>query len=157
MTVVDLGAAPGGWSQFAAERVGSSGMVFALDILPMEELSGVNFIQGDFCVQTSLDELLSVLSGRPVDIVISDMAPNISGVRVIDQPRAMYLAELAADFAGRCLKPGGDFLVKTFQGEGFDAFLQDLRNAFTRVSVRKPKSSRARSTELYLLARNYRL
>jgi 23S rRNA (uridine2552-2'-O)-methyltransferase len=157
MTVVDLGAAPGGWSQYAIQQVGKKGIVFAVDILPMEDLNGVNFIQGDFCEQKVLEDLLIMLKGRLVDIVISDMAPNISGVKVIDQPRAMYLAELAADFAGRCLRPGGNFLVKSFQGAGFDALLRDLRNAFTRVAIRKPKSSRARSTELSVLARNYRV
>lgn len=157
MTVVDLGAAPGGWSQFAIQQVGEKGMVFAMDILPIDDLNGVTFLQGDFREQPVLEKLLTLLNERPVDIVISDMAPNISGIKAVDQPGSIYLSELALDFATHCLKHGGDFLVKTFQGEGFDSFLQDLRSAFTQVVVRKPKASRARSTELYLLARNYRL
>jgi 23S rRNA (uridine2552-2'-O)-methyltransferase len=159
MTVVDLGAAPGGWSQFAAQQIGPNGAVVALDILPMEPLNinNVSFIQGDFREQTVLENLLDTLSDRPVDLVISDMAPNISGNKVIDQPRVMYLAELAVDFAARSLRPGGDFLVKVFQGEGFDTLLKNLRGTYARVAVRKPQSSRARSAELYLLARNYRL
>lgn len=156
MTVVDLGAAPGGWSQLAARRVGRQGVVIALDILPMEPLPGVEFIQGDFRETAVLEQLLAVLNGRPVDLVISDMAPNTSGVKAVDQPRGLYLAELALDFAQRCLRPGGDFLVKVFQGEGFDLFLKALRVAFATVAPRKPKASRARSAEQYLLARNYR-
>ena len=155
-TVVDLGAAPGGWSQLATRLVGRDGRVIALDLLPMEPLAGVEFIQGDFRETAVLDQLLAALVGRPVDLVLSDLAPNTSGIKAVDQPRGLYLAELALDFAGRCLRPGGDFLVKAFQGEGFDAFLQDLRAAFATVAPRKPRASRARSAEQYLLARNYR-
>ena len=156
LTVVDLGAAPGGWSQLAARLVGGRGAVIALDILPMEPLPGVTFIEGDFREAAVLERLLNVLNSQPVDLVISDMAPNTSGVKAVDQPRGMYLAELALDFARRCLRPGGDFLTKTFQGEGFDGFLRELRTAFATVAIRKPKASRARSAEQYLLARNYR-
>ncbi|MFO1431071.1 MAG: 23S rRNA (uridine(2552)-2'-O)-methyltransferase RlmE [Candidatus Competibacteraceae bacterium] len=157
MTVIDLGAAPGGWSQFAAQQVGRQGKVIALDILPMEPLAGVDFIEGDFREQETLDRLLALLAGRPVDLVISDMAPNTSGIKAVDQPRGMYLAELALDLAGQCLRPGGDLLLKTFQGEGFDALLRELRRRFTTVVSRKPKASRPRSPEAYLLARNYQL
>jgi 23S rRNA (uridine2552-2'-O)-methyltransferase len=156
MTVVDLGAAPGGWSQLATRLVGREGRVIALDLLPMEPLAGVEFIQGDFRETAVLDQLLTVLANRPVDLVLSDLAPNTSGIKAVDQPRGLYLTELALDFAGRCLRPGGDFLVKAFQGEGFDAFLKNLRAAFAAVAPRKPRASRARSAEQYLLARNYR-
>jgi len=155
-TVVDLGAAPGGWSQLATRLVGQRGRVLALDVLPMEPLAGVEFIQGDFRETAVLDRLLAALGDRPVDLLLSDMAPNTSGIKAVDQPRGLYLSELALDFAGRCLRPGGDFLVKAFQGEGFDAFLKDLRAAFALVAPRKPRASRARSAEQYLLARNYR-
>ncbi len=157
LTVVDLGAAPGGWSQLAAARVGPRGRVIALDLLPMEPVPGVEFIQGDFHSQAVLDRLLDVLADRPVDLVISDIAPNSTGMKAVDQPRGMYLAELALDFATRSLRPGGDLLVKVFQGEGFQALLGQMRERFTRVGTRKPRASRARSAELYLLARNYRL
>jgi 23S rRNA (uridine2552-2'-O)-methyltransferase len=156
LTVVDLGAAPGGWSQLAVRLAARQGAVIALDILPIEPLTGVECIEGDFRETTVLDRLLAALNGRPVDLVMSDMAPNTSGIKAVDQPRGMYLAELALDFARRCLRPGGDFLVKVFQGEGYDAFLKDLRAAFATVAPRKPKASRARSAEQYLLARNYR-
>jgi len=156
LTVVDLGASPGGWSQLATRLVGGTGRVLALDILPMEPLAGVEFIEGDFRESAVLDHLLTVLAGRVVDVVLSDMAPNTSGVKAVDQPSVMYLAELALDFACRRLRPGGSFLVKTFQGEGFDDFLRAVRTAFTTVAPRKPRASRARSAEQYLLARNYR-
>ncbi len=156
LIVVDLGAAPGGWSQLAARRVGGQGAVIALDILPMEPLPGVTFIEGDFREAGILERLLATLNGRPVDLVISDMAPNTSGIKAVDQPRGMYLAELALDFARRGLRPGGDFLTKAFQGEGFDVFLHELRMAFATVTIRKPKASRARSAEQYVVARNYR-
>lgn len=155
MMVVDLGAAPGGWSQVAARVVGPAGRVYALDLLPMDGLADVEFMQGDFHEQSVVDDLLRRLDGRPVDLVMSDMAPNISGMDVVDQPRAMYLAELAVDFARQVLRPGGTFLVKAFQGEGFDAFLKDLRSSFPGAQIRKPKSSRARSREVYVLGRNY--
>lgn len=156
LTVVDLGAAPGGWSQLAARLVGGQGAVIALDVLPMEPLPGVECIQGDFRETEVLERLMAMLNGRPVDLVISDMAPNTSGIKAVDQPRGMYLAELALDFAGQCLRSGGDLLVKVFQGEGFDPFLKSLRAGFATVAPRKPKASRARSAERYLLARNYR-
>lgn len=157
MTIVDLGAAPGGWSQLAIQIAGRQGKVIALDILPMEPLAGVEFIQGDFRESAVLERLLTALGGRPVDLVISDMAPNISGIKAIDQPRGMYLAELAMDFARQCLRPGGELLLKTFQGEGWDALVRDLKRSFASVAFRKPKSSRPRSSETYLLARNYHL
>ncbi|MCC8986668.1 MAG: 23S rRNA (uridine(2552)-2'-O)-methyltransferase RlmE [Candidatus Contendobacter sp.] len=156
LTVVDLGAAPGGWSQLAVKLVGGSGVVIALDLLPMEPLAGVEFIQGDFRETAVLERLLAVLDQRPVDLVLADMAPNTSGIKGVDQPRGIYLNELALDFARRCLRPGGDFLLKAFQGEGFDAFLQEARRSFASIAPRKPKASRARSAEQYLLARNYR-
>ena len=155
-TLVDLGAAPGGWSQYAARALGERGRVLALDILPMDALAGVDFIQGDFREETVFAQLLATLAGTPVDLVISDMAPNTSGLKAVDQPKQMYLVELALDFARQTLRPGGDFLVKVFQGEGFDALLKDLRAQFGSVASRKPSASRARSAELYLLARNYR-
>lgn len=156
LTVVDLGAAPGGWSQLAARLVGGQGQVIALDILPIEPLPGVECITGDFREAAVLDQLLATLDGRSVDVALSDMAPNTSGVKAVDQPAVMYLAELALDFVQQRLRPGGDFLVKVFQGEGFDAYLKALRAAFTTVTPRKPRASRARSAEQYLLARNYR-
>ncbi|QQS54514.1 MAG: 23S rRNA (uridine(2552)-2'-O)-methyltransferase RlmE [Candidatus Competibacteraceae bacterium] len=156
VTAVDLGAAPGGWSQLATRLVGPRGVVIALDVLPLEPLAGVEFIQGDFREAAVLERLLNALNNRPVDLVISDMAPNTTGIKAVDQPRGMYLAELALDFARQCLRPGGDFLVKVFQGEGVDPFLRELRAAFAAVSPRKPKASRARSAEQYALARNYR-
>ena len=156
MSVVDLGAAPGGWSQLAAEYVGPRGRVVALDILPMAPLPGVEFLQGDFHETTVLQQLLERLANCPVDLVTSDMSPNISGIKAVDQPRGMYLVELALEFATQVLRPGGDFLGKVFQGEGFDAFVQDLRQRFASVATRKPRSSRSRSPELYVLARNHR-
>ena len=157
MTVVDLGAAPGGWSQVAAKMVGDKGRVFALDILPMDSLANVDFIRGDFREQDIMDKLLGMIGECQVDLVISDMAPNISGMDAVDQPRAMYLAELALDMAKQVLKPQGDFLVKVFQGIGFDEYLCDARSAFTKVITRKPKASRPRSREVYLLARGFKL
>lgn len=150
--VVDLGAAPGGWSQVARRLVGDRGQVLALDILPMDELPGVEFILGDFREDAPLAELEQRLGGQPVDLVISDMAPNVSGMNAVDQPRAMYLCELALDFALQVLKPGGALVVKTFHGDGFDQFVRDLRSAFTRVASRKPQASRPRSREVYLVA-----
>ncbi len=157
MVVVDLGAAPGGWTQYAAERVGGSGHVVALDILPMDAVADTTVLQADFTEDEALQRLQETLAGRSVDLVLSDMAPNISGMKAVDQPRAMYLVELALDFARQVLKPDGDFLVKTFQGEGFDPFLRDLRTQFDRVVSRKPEASRGRSREIYLLARGRRL
>ncbi len=157
MTVIDLGAAPGGWSQFAQNVVGNSGLIIALDLLKIDEIDGVICLQGDFREQPIVDLLLKRLGDRRVDLVISDTAPNTSGIKTVDQARAIYLAELAVDFARQCLKPGGTLLLKAFQGEGFDALLKQLRSQFANVASRKPKASRARSAELYLLARNYRL
>lgn len=156
MVVVDLGGAPGGWSQIAAPIVGESGAVFALDILEIEPIQGVDVIQGDFTEQEVYDSLISALDGREVDLVMSDMAPNISGMKAVDQPRAMYLAELALDFAQSVLRPGGDFLTKIFQGEGFDAYLKVLRASFEKVVIRKPKASRPKSREVYMLARGFK-
>lgn len=156
MTVVDLGAAPGAWSQYVRERVGRAGRVIALDILPMEALPGVEVLQGDFTEEATLKALLDALGGRPVDLVISDMAPNISGVDSADQARAMYLSELALDFAVQVLKPGGAFLVKVFQGRGFSELYKVIQARFTRVVSRKPKASRARSAEIYILATGFR-
>ena len=150
--VVDLGAAPGGWAQAAVPLVGKKGAIIALDILPIEPIEGVTFIQGDFAEQDVHARLLMAINGRAVDLVMSDMAPNISGLKAVDQPRAMYLAELALDFARGVLKPGGDFLVKAFQGEGFDEYLKDVRDAFKKVVIRKPGASRPKSREVYLLA-----
>ncbi len=156
MTVIDLGAAPGGWSQVAAEKVGPAGVVIASDILEMDALAGVEFIQGDFTEASVLEAILAVLENRPVDLVMSDMAPNMSGMAAIDQPQVMGLAELALDVARQTLSPGGRFLAKVFQGEGFDAFLKELRGSFSRVATRKPEASRARSREVYLLAEGFR-
>ena len=156
MTVVDLGAAPGGWSQVAARLVGPAGRVFALDILPMAPLPGVEVIQGDFREQDVYDTLLTKLAGRPVDLVISDMAPNISGMRAVDQPRAMYLVELAVDFAKAVVRPGGALVAKVFQGAGFQELVRDLHRSHEKVVTRKPQASRARSRETYIVARGFR-
>ena len=156
LTVIDLGAAPGGWSQVAADLVGDRGRVIATDILPMDSLPGVEFIQGDFTEAAVLDAILSALDGQQVDLVISDMAPNMSGMNAVDQPRSMYLVELALDLARQVLKPEGCFLAKVFQGEGFDELLRDLRGSFATVQSRKPSASRARSREVYQLCRGYR-
>jgi len=152
MVVVDLGAAPGGWSQVVNERLRGSGRIVALDILPMQGIGGVDFIQGDFREESVLQQLETQLSGAKVDLVLSDMAPNMSGVDVVDQARMMHLAELALEFARNWLKPGGAFLIKLFQGAGFDDYVRTLRADFERVSIRKPKASRARSSEVYALA-----
>jgi 23S rRNA (uridine2552-2'-O)-methyltransferase len=149
--VVDLGATPGGWSQVAAAKVGRSGKVIALDLLPLDPLAGVDFIQGDFREHAVLKQLEDLLHGNAVGLVISDMAPNISGVASADQARAMHLAELAMEFALEHLKPGGSFLVKVFQGAGFEEFLKLMRSRFAKVVTRKPKASRDRSSEVYLL------
>jgi 23S rRNA (uridine2552-2'-O)-methyltransferase len=153
MTVVDLGAAPGGWSQWATHRIGEKGHVYALDILPVEPFAGITFIQGDFREDAVYQKLLDALDGREVDLVMSDMAPNMSGNTAVDIPRVMYLAELAMDFADQALKPGGDLLMKVFQGEGFDELHRALRERYGKVITRKPKASRPRSREVYLLAR----
>jgi 23S rRNA (uridine2552-2'-O)-methyltransferase len=152
MVVVDLGATPGGWSQVAAAKVGSGGKVIALDLLEMDPLAGVDFIQGDFREDAALKRLQDMLQGKQIGLVISDMAPNISGVASADQARAMDLAELAMEFALEHLNPEGSFLVKVFQGTGFESFYKLLRSRFSKVVSRKPKASRDRSSEVYLLA-----
>ncbi len=156
MTVVDLGAAPGSWSEWVARKVQPGGRVIALDLLPMDALPDVTFIQGDFREAEVLDALLATIGETPVDLVLSDMAPNISGLKAVDQPRAMYLAELTLDLAERVLRPGGDLLLKAFTGEGLDDFKRQLRRRFGKLQVRKPKASRPRSPEIYLLARDFR-
>jgi len=157
VTVLDLGAAPGGWSEYAVKKLkgfhGKSGRVLATDILEMEPLPGVEFVQGDFTQDEVLAELRRRLGDDPVDLVLSDMAPNMSGVDDVDQARAMMLAELALDLAQQVLRPGGDFLVKAFQGAGYEDFVKAARAGFESVTVRKPKASRSRSNEVYLLAR----
>jgi 23S rRNA (uridine2552-2'-O)-methyltransferase len=157
MTIVDLGAAPGGWSQYATRLLDGRGRIIATDILPMDSLPDVDFIQGDFREESVFAALLEVIGEQPVDLVMSDIAPNISGVEAVDQPSSMYLAELAVDLATRVLAPGGDLLFKAFQGEGFDQLVKDLRGRFTKLVIRKPKASRPRSREVYVLARGYKL
>lgn len=156
MTIVDLGAAPGGWSQAAAKIIGAQGNVFALDILPMDPLEKVQFIQTDFTEEPAFQALLALMQGQLAHVVLSDMAPNMSGIAVSDQAKSMYLAELALEFAQKVLCEEGAFLVKTFQGEGFDAYLKSLRQRFSRVKIRKPSASRGRSKEIYLLAEGYK-
>lgn len=155
--VVDLGAAPGAWSQFAAGVVGAQGRVLAVDLLPMAPIAGVEIFQGDFREESVMNAVLASLAGTPVDLVMSDMAPNMSGTRVVDQPRAMYLAELAADFASQVLRPGGNLVVKLFQGEGFQEYVDATRGRFASVRMRKPTASRSGNRETYLVARNFRL
>ena len=157
MTVVDLGAAPGGWCQYMQKITGKQVRIIGLDLLEIEPIPGVTLIQGDFREQEVLDQLLAAVANQPVDLVLSDMAPNISGMNTVDQPRAVYLCELALDFAQQVLKPGGDLLVKAFQGEGFDDFVGSLREHFQKVIFRKPKASRPRSREIYVLARGYNM
>jgi len=156
MAVVDLGSAPGGWSQVAAKRVGDHGLVVASDILPMDGVAGVTFLQGDFTEEAVFDEIMTTIGDRPVDLVISDMAPNMSGMSAVDQPSAMYLVELALDMARQVLKPGGNYVAKVFHGEGFDEYLKDMRSSFQKVVTRKPDSSRARSREVYLVAKGFK-
>ena len=151
-TVLDLGAAPGGWSQVAVKITGKSGQVIANDILPIEEINGVNFIQGDFTEQSVYDVLMNLIKGSSIDIVLSDMAPNMSGQLSVDQPKSMYLADLAIDFALKILSRNGHFIVKVFQGDGFDEYVKKSRSIFRKVSIIKPKASRPRSKEVYLLA-----
>ena len=157
MTVVDLGAAPGGWSQYATERLKGRGRILAIDLLEMDHLPDVEFVQGDFTEEPVLEDLLERLGDGRVDLVMSDMAPNISGTKAVDQPRSMYLAELALDFCRHSLGKNGDFVCKLFQGAGIDAFIADARQAFARVKVVKPDASRSGSSEVYLVARNYRV
>jgi 23S rRNA (uridine2552-2'-O)-methyltransferase len=154
--VIDLGAAPGGWSQVTSRVLGDKGRLIASDILEMDSIEDVTFIQGDFTEESVLAQILAAVNNQPVDLVISDMAPNMSGVRMADQARAMYLCELALDLAGQVLRPGGDFLIKIFQGEGFDQYHKQVRQMFEKVQMRKPLSSRDRSREQYLLARGFR-
>ncbi|KGM57023.1 23S rRNA methyltransferase [Lysobacter arseniciresistens ZS79] len=156
MVVVDLGAAPGGWSQWVRQELGDSGRVIALDILEMPPLAGVEFLHGDFREDAVLSRLEQSLGGKPVDLVLSDMAPNKSGVDAVDMPRAMYLSELAMDFADRHLKVDGAFLIKLFQGVGFDEYVKELRRRYAKVSIRKPAASRKRSPEVYALAQGKR-
>jgi len=154
-TVVDLGAAPGSWCQYAINRLGEKGRLVALDLLVMDSIDGVEIIQGDFTEQEVLEHLLATLNGRAVDLVLSDMAPNISGIASSDQARSVYLLELALDFCGQVLRPGGALLVKAFQGEGFPEFQKVLKQRFETVKSRKPKASRAKSREIYLLAQRF--
>ncbi|MCX4188735.1 23S rRNA (uridine(2552)-2'-O)-methyltransferase RlmE [Methylophaga sp. OBS3] len=153
MTVVDLGSAPGGWSDYALKKMNNNGTVIALDILPMTPLTGVHFIEGDFRENDVLEKLESIVGDQEIELVLSDMAPNMSGVGSIDQPGSMYLVELALDFASQHLSKNGDFLVKVFQGEGFEEYLKAMREQFVKVVTRKPEASRARSREVYLLGR----
>jgi len=155
ITLVDLGAAPGGWSEYAAKKVGGKGKIIATDILDMDYLDGVDFIQGDFREDEVLDKLLNAMDNQKADLVISDMAPNISGVDAIDQPASMYLVELALDLARQILKPGGHFVVKVFQGAGFDEYKKDVKTSFKVLKVRKPKASRARSREVYIFGQGF--
>lgn len=155
--VIDLGAAPGAWSQYAVRLLGAKGELIAVDLLPMDPIDGVYFIQGDFREQPILVALLERIAGRPVDLVMSDMAPNLSGLDVVDQPRAMYLTELAIDFARQVLKPRGALLAKVFQGSGFQELVAGTRKEFDDVRLRKPLASRARSAEMYLMAKGFRL
>ncbi len=156
MSVIDLGAAPGGWSQVTSRLIGGQGRLIASDILEMDSIPDVTFIQGDFTHDEVLQRILEAVGDSHVDLVISDMAPNMSGTPAVDMPRAMFLCELALDLATRVLKPGGDFLIKIFQGEGFDVYLKDVRSKFDKVQMRKPSSSRDRSREQYLLGRGFK-
>ena len=162
MTIVDLGAAPGGWSEYCVKKLGKQGKVIALDILPMEPIDGVTIIEGDFREDSVFEELMAVMNSGSADnfkadLVISDMAPNISGMGSVDMPRAYYLCELALDLARQALKPGGSLLVKLFQGEGFEAYSKELKSSFSKVVMRKPKASRPRSREIYALATGFKV
>ncbi len=157
MTVVDLGAAPGGWTQYVSERLQGRGRIVALDILPMDALPDVDFVLGDFREDEVLQKLIALIPEHSVDLILSDMAPNMSGTTAIDIPRAMYLVELAFDFAEKMLKPGGSMLIKIFHGAGFDELVKQARSSFEKVVIRKPSASRARSKETYLLAKGYNL
>jgi 23S rRNA (uridine2552-2'-O)-methyltransferase len=153
MVVVDLGSAPGGWSQVAAKLVGHKGCVVAVDMLPMDPVAGVSFIQGDFTEEEILNQLLSEIGNRPVDLVISDMAPNLTGMKAVDQPAMIYLAELAVDLVQQVMTDEGIFIAKLFQGEGFDEFVRNTRKVFNVVSLKKPDASRSKSREVYLVAK----
>lgn len=156
MNVLDLGAAPGGWSEYARKIVGKKNKVIALDLLEIEPIAGVDCIQGDFREDSVLDQLYSIIGADPIDLVMSDMAPNISGNKAMDQPRSIYLAELALDAAQTVLTKGGTFLIKMFQGTGFDEYKRELGKSFISVVIRKPKASRARSKEVYILAKGFK-
>jgi 23S rRNA (uridine2552-2'-O)-methyltransferase len=156
MNIIDLGAAPGGWSQFAREIMGKKDKLIALDLLDIDPIDGVDFIQGDFREEAVLTQLYELLAGAPVHLVMSDMAPNMSGNKAVDQPRSIYLGELALDTAKTVLTKDGAFLVKLFHGEGFEAFYQEVQDVFTKVVIRKPKASRPRSNEVYILARGFK-
>ena len=157
MVCVDLGSSPGSWSQYISEKLRGKVRIVAVDLLPMDSLPGVEFIQGDFRDDEIFQQLLPAVGKDGADLVISDIAPNITGTKAVDQPRSMYLVELALDMARRVLKRRGSFVCKVFQGEGFDEFVRDVRNSFERVRVIKPKASRAGSREVYLVARNFSL
>jgi len=157
MVCVDVGSAPGSWSQYVTKKLKGRARIVAVDILPMDSLPDVEFIQGDFQDELIFEQMLQSIGDDGVDLVMSDIAPNITGTRVVDQPRSMYLVELALDLARRVLKPGGNFVCKVFQGEGIDEFVIDTRKSFKRVKVMKPKASRAGSREVYLVARNFQL
>lgn len=156
MLAIDLGSAPGGWSQIMAPWVGSKGKVIASDILPMDTLNDVDFIQGDFTEDEVFEQIMSAIDGRPVDVVVSDMAPNLSGVNAADQYSSMYLVELALDMARKVLKPGGSFCAKVFQGVGYEEYLKDVRESFDKVLIRKPAASRPRSREIYLVGKGFK-
>ncbi len=156
MTVIDLGAAPGGWTQIISQQLQGTGRIIATDILPMDHLPDVEFVEGDFTEEKVFQSILSLMNGQAADLVISDMAPNMSGMRDIDQPKSMYLAELALDLAVKTLSSEGAFVVKVFQGEGFDQYISDIKKTFLKVATRKPSSSRARSREVYVVAQKFR-
>ncbi len=156
MLIMDLGSAPGGWSQVAGKLVGEKGRVLATDILPMDSLKNVDFIQGDFTDEAVLNQILEALNGQKPDLIISDIAPNLSGIDSADQGTSIYLVELVLDMVRRVLKPKGNFVVKVFQGSGSDAYLKDVRSSFEKISVRKPKSSRPRSREVYVVAKGFK-
>ena len=156
MVVLDLGSAPGGWSQVVGRKLNGNGIVIASDILPMDPVADVEFIQGDFTEQSVFDQIMAAVGGRPVDLVISDMAPNMSGVASIDQPGSMYLVELALDMARQVLKPNGQFVAKVFQGDGFDEYVKDVKESFSKVIIRKPKASRPRSREVYVVGKGFK-
>lgn len=156
MTVLDLGSAPGGWSQVVSRVIGEKGRIIASDILPMDSIADVTFIEGDFTEDAVFEAILAAIGNNPVDLVISDMAPNMSGMPAVDLPRAMYLCELALDMADRVLRPGGDFLIKVFHGEGFDEYFREMRGYFDKLVTRKPGASRDRSRETYLLGKGFK-
>lgn len=157
MTVVDLGAAPGGWSQYVVQQIGNKGRVIACDILPMDPIVGVDFLQGDFREESVVNALLERVGDQKVQVVMSDMAPNMSGTPAVDIPRSMYLVELALEMCRDILAPGGSFVVKVFQGDGFDEYLREIRSLFTKVKIRKPDASRSRSREVYIVATGRKL